>query len=42
MPAGLVHIFDIDTEEYYSKCYNVDDAKTFKKFGVHLTLWAHK
>ena len=34
MPAGLVHIFDIETEEYYSKCYNVDDAKTFKKFGV--------
>ena len=34
MPAGLLHIFSIDTEEYYSKCYNLDDAKIFKKFGA--------
>ena len=30
----LVHIFTVNTEGYYSKCYKVNDTKTLKKLVV--------
>ena len=39
----LVKTFTVDTEEYYPRCYKVNDAKTFKNLAVyHFTLCAHK
>ena len=38
----LVNTFTIDTDEYYSMCYKVNDAKAFKSLVYYFTLCAHK
>ena len=34
----LVNTFTIDTDEYYSVCYKVNDAKTFKNLAYYFML----
>ena len=38
----MVNIFTINTDEYSSRCYKVNDAKTFKKLLYYFMLCAHK
>ena len=38
----LLNTFTFDTDEYYPKCYRVNNVKTFKNLAYYFKLCAHK